>query len=163
PVPTRTDTAAACMRVPPRIPPADRSWGDCACWHARLFLQRRKSTAISRSNPHVPSGIDKLDACCPRRTSYTKGRENMTTSTVTDSADKPTSAPLVRVVKGKPSASEIAALTPVCAQLSNQARREAAGAGVSKHGERNLWGRPDDSYNARLQFNPAAFHNVRFY
>lgn len=89
----------------------------------------------------------------------------MTTSTVTDSADKATSAPLFRVVKGNPSASEIAALTAVFAQLSNQARREAAGAGagVSKHGERNLWGRPEDRYNARLQFNPAAFQNVRFY
>lgn len=85
----------------------------------------------------------------------------MTTSTVTDNADKATSAPLFSVVKGNPSASEIAALTAVFAQLSNQARRDAAG--VSKHGERNLWGRPEDRFNSQLQFNPAAFRNVRFY
>ncbi|AMJ44041.1 MAG: acyl-CoA carboxylase subunit epsilon [Corynebacterium sp.] len=87
----------------------------------------------------------------------------MTTSTVTDSAAKAPSAPLFNVVKGNPSASEIAALTAVFAQLSNQSRREAAGAGVSKHGERNLWGRPEDRFNSQLQFNPAAFRNVRFY
>ncbi|MDO5508778.1 MAG: acyl-CoA carboxylase subunit epsilon [Corynebacterium casei] len=87
----------------------------------------------------------------------------MTTSTVTDNADKATSAPLFSVVKGNPSASEIAALTAVFAQLSSQARRDAAGAGVSKHGERNLWGRPEDRFNSQLQFNPAAFKNVRFY
>lgn len=87
----------------------------------------------------------------------------MTTSTVTDNADKATSAPLFSVVKGNPSAREIAALTAVFAQLSNQARRDAAGAGVSRHGERNLWGRPEDRFNSQLQFNPAAFNNVRFY
>lgn len=87
----------------------------------------------------------------------------MTTSTVTDSAAKATSAPLFSVVKGNPSASEIAALTAVFAQLSNQSRCEAAGAGVSKHGERNLWGRPEDRFNSQPQFNPAAFRNVRFY
>ena len=87
----------------------------------------------------------------------------MTTSTVTDNADKATSAPLFSVVKGNPSAREIAALTAVFAQLSNQARRDAAGAGVSKHGERNLWGRAEDRFNSQLQFNPAAFKNVRFF
>lgn len=87
----------------------------------------------------------------------------MTTSTVTDNADKATSAPLFSVVKGNPSAREIAALTAVFAQLSSQARRDAAGAGVSRHGERNLWGRPEDRFNSQLQFNPAAFKNVRFY
>ncbi|MFH0411235.1 acyl-CoA carboxylase subunit epsilon [Corynebacterium sp. L4757] len=87
----------------------------------------------------------------------------MTTSTDTDTATKATSAPLFSVVKGNPSESEIAALTAVFAQLSNQARRDAAGAGVSKHGERNLWGRPEDRFKSQLNFNPAAFRNVRFY
>ncbi|MDY3126546.1 MAG: acyl-CoA carboxylase subunit epsilon [Corynebacterium sp.] len=76
--------------------------------------------------------------------------------------------PLFKVVKGNPTATEIAALTAVLAQLSTQARRDAAGigtgrTGVSARGERNLWGRTEDRFSSQLQFNPSAFKNVRFY
>lgn len=73
------------------------------------------------------------------------------------------SAPAFQIVKGSPSDAEVAALTMVFTQLSQQARAQAAGAGV---GERNLWGRLEDRYSqygAQEVFIPSAFRNVRYY
>ncbi|ATZ06017.1 acyl-CoA carboxylase subunit epsilon [Corynebacterium striatum] len=72
-------------------------------------------------------------------------------------------APTFRVLKGNPSDDEVAALTAVLAQLSADARAKQAG---SDAGERNLWGRLDerfDAYGAQDVFNPSAFRNVRYY
>lgn len=69
--------------------------------------------------------------------------------------------PMFKVLKGNPSDSDVAALSALLTQLTNEARR--AGAGVSAHGERNLWGQVDERFSTPLQFNPSAFRNVRFY
>jgi hypothetical protein len=64
--------------------------------------------------------------------------------------------PLFSVLKGNPSATEIAALTAVLTALAKQRPAEESG-------ERNLWGRPEDRLQRTTLYNPNAFRNVTFY
>lgn len=70
----------------------------------------------------------------------------------------PAQTPAFKITKGNPTASEVAALTAVFAQLSAEARAKAADHGA----ERNLWGRPMRTGGQDI-FNPSAFRNVRYY
>jgi hypothetical protein len=63
--------------------------------------------------------------------------------------------PFLRIVKGNPSAAEIAALVTVVAS--------ARGSGVEQDtGPRNLWGTPTDRLRASGGLAPSAFPNLAF-
>lgn len=65
-----------------------------------------------------------------------------------------TDAPLFTVLKGKPSDTELAALSAVLTRLSLVTSDPGA--------ERNLWGRREMPHRDTI-FNPNAFRNVSFY
>ncbi|MBZ8176842.1 acyl-CoA carboxylase subunit epsilon [Corynebacterium poyangense] len=68
-------------------------------------------------------------------------------------------APLFRVIKGNPSAPEVAALTAVIQQKIRAAENQKRQRSDS---DPNLWGRFADRLHPHTIYNPAAFSTVTF-
>ncbi|APT93129.1 hypothetical protein CPHO_09770 [Corynebacterium phocae] len=62
-------------------------------------------------------------------------------------------APHLKVINGKPTFQEVAALATVLSQIDSEERNKAAQTGVV----RDNWGQPG------ADFNPSAFRNVRYF
>ncbi|MBP3088705.1 acyl-CoA carboxylase subunit epsilon [Corynebacterium sp. sy017] len=71
-------------------------------------------------------------------------------------AQQPEKQPFLRVLKGNPSASEVAALTVLFAGLAQSSSQEL-------ERERNLWGNIEERLRKPATYNPTAFRNVSFF
>jgi hypothetical protein len=81
--------------------------------------------------------------------------DNMPDATDSQAPADPAARPFLRIVKGNPSAAEIAALVTVVAS--------AQGSNVEQDtGPRNLWGTPTDRLRPSGGLAPSAFPNLAF-
>ncbi|AKE40681.1 acetyl-CoA carboxylase subunit [Corynebacterium kutscheri] len=66
--------------------------------------------------------------------------------------------PFLRVLKGNPDSTQVAAITALFASMAHHGTSAA-----HPHRERNLWGNIEDRLQRSTTYNPAAFQNVSFF
>lgn len=66
--------------------------------------------------------------------------------------------PFLRIIKGNPDDTEVAALTTLFAVMASN-----AGSQERAPRDRNMWGNLSERLSSPMSYNPSSFQNVNFY